>query len=552
MAIIKKSALFLLAVVACVGTANADRSMQPIAGDPIETNSGRISGTMIGNDVRAYLGIPYATPPVGNLRWAAPKPNSWTGIYNADHKGSECMQVLRPHNINHYFGEESVSEDCLYLNLWSPKSASASSKLPVIVFIHGGGFTIGSSAMPIYDGEAMARAGAVFVNLNYRVGALGFMAHPELSAERGGHSGNYGLMDQNLALQWVHDNIARFGGDPDKVLIMGQSAGAGSVIAQLFNPQAKGLFRAAVMSSGCNFTSDGTALANAEKTGLQIQERLHAGSLDDMRQIAADRILALQSENQLGLKVDGIRLSGPVIDGAIYPAKRSDLMAKGAVNAVPLIASFNANDISFGFEKLLMAKTIAEYQAAATDLYGADAKTFLALYPAKSDGEVQSVARLAATEGGLELNARVCGQMAAAQGIKTYINEYSRVHPYTPGVKIADQNIATVGAYHTADIPYWFGTQDAFNRLRQTRNWTAWDRTLSAQMMAALIHFADTGNPDTKAMPWAAWNPKMESKIDFGDSVKTIPLATKRLDWMAAHRPASQPITLPRAANPRD
>ncbi|MDB5722286.1 MAG: hypothetical protein JWP15_2904, partial [Alphaproteobacteria bacterium] len=214
----------LLLAALALGAA-APHGMVPIASDPVKTESGLVAGTRLNSGVRAYLGIPYAQPPVGALRWAAPAPIHWSGIWNADRLGPECIQVLRPHDINHYFGEEPTSENCLYLNLWAPAAARPGARLPVIVFLYGGGFTIGSSGMPNYGGEPAARAGAIFVSFNYRVGALGFMAHPELSREQGGHSGNYGLMDQNAALRWVHSNIARFGGDPSKVLIVGQSAG---------------------------------------------------------------------------------------------------------------------------------------------------------------------------------------------------------------------------------------------------------------------------------------------------------------------------------------
>jgi para-nitrobenzyl esterase len=541
----------LLGASALMGMAPADRSMTPIAGDPVATASGRIAGTQLDSGVRAYLGIPFAAPPVGPLRWAPPQPANWKGVWNADRKGPECIQVLRPHDINHYFGEEPSSEDCLYMNLWTPVQATPESKLPVIVFLYGGGFTIGSSGMANYDGEAMAKAGAVFINFNYRVGAFGFLAHPELTREQGGHSGNYGIMDQTLALRWIRENVARFGGDPDKVLIMGQSAGAGSVIAQIFSPQAKGLFRAAVMSSGCNFRGDGPSLADAEKVGLQLQERLKVTSLAALRQIPADRILATQSENQLGVRVEGVRVGGPIVDGYVLPAPKATMLAAGTFNQVPIIASYNANDLSFGLEPILTAKTIAEFQAGARKLYGADADAFLKFYPVKSDAEVPAVARVAATEAGLQSSARFCAKAQAAVGQPAYIDEYTRVHPYVPGVRIADQDTATVGAYHTADIPYWFGTQDKYNWQRPTRNWTAWDRTLSQQMMGALIAFASTGNPSTPAMPWPAWKPGDERKIVFGDQVSLVKLDPKRQDWLMAHNVAAQPAP-PRSGSPRD
>jgi len=316
------------------------------------TDSGRLAGTQLASGVRAYLGVPFAAPPTGDLRWAAPQPLTWAGVMPANRKGAACIQVLRPHDINHYFGEEATSEDCLYMNLWSPAAATGSSKLPVIVFIYGGGFTIGSSGMANYDGEGVAKAGAVFVNFNYRVGAMGFMAHPELTAEQGGHSGNYGLMDQIAALKWVRANIAKFGGDPDKVLIMGQSAGASSVMAHIFSPQSKGLFRAAVMSSGCNYRQEGQTLAEAEKAGLAMQERVKATSLAALRNVPADRILAAQSETQLGLSVSGVRIGGPIVDGYVLPTTKAAALAAGNINRVPIIANYNANDISFGFEPL--------------------------------------------------------------------------------------------------------------------------------------------------------------------------------------------------------
>jgi para-nitrobenzyl esterase len=529
-----------------------DRSINPIMGDPISTTSGRVAGTQLASGVRAYLGIPFAAPPTGDLRWAAPQPLEWSGVLPANRKGAACIQVLRPHDINHYFGEEATSEDCLYLNLWSPATATPASRLPVIVFIYGGGFTIGSSGMANYDGEAVANAGAVFVNFNYRVGAMGFMAHPELTAEQGGHSGNYGLMDQIAALKWVRVNIAKFGGDPDKVLIMGQSAGASSVIAHIFSPHSKGLFRAAVMSSGCNYKADGQTLAQAEKTGLAMQERVKATSLGALRNVAADRILAAQSENQLGLSVSGVRISGPIIDGFVLPTTRAAALAAGRINRVPIIASYNSNDLGFGFEPLLAARTAADYAAAATRLWGSAAHELQKLYPVKSDADVTSTARRAATEAGLESNARTCAQAQAKLGARAWIDEYARVHPYVPDVRLADQNIATVGAYHTADIPYFLGTQDAYNMFRPTRSWTPWDRELSAKMMGSLIAMAATGSPDTPAMHWPEWTPISESKLVFGDRIKTVKLQRDRHEWLAAHPAATMPVVRPRGANPID
>jgi len=542
----------LAAIVMAAGALHAaDKSMQPIASDPVATTSGRVAGTALASGVKAYLGVPFAQAPVGDLRWAPPKPSQWSGTFNADRKGAACIQVLRPHDINHYFGEEATGEDCLTLNMWAPAAAKAGDKLPVVVFIYGGGFTIGSSGMANYDGEQMAKAGAVFVNFNYRVGALGFLAHPELTKEQGGASGNYGLMDQTLALQWVHDNIAKFGGDPAKVVIMGQSAGAGSVASQVLAPAARGLFRAAVMSSGCNLRGAKPTLADAQKIGLAMQEKLGTKSLAEMRQIPADRILAAQSETQLGLSVSGVRINGPIVDGRVLPKQATDAVASGDFAKVPMIASFNEDDMAFGFEPLTSAKTVADYQAGAAKLFGADAPAFLKLYPVKTDADIRATARRAAQDANLAASARACAVDTASQGVPVFIDEYARRHPYIPGVKLADQDTATVGAYHTADIPYWFATQDAYNSIRPTRVWTEWDRTLSDRMKGALLALANTGSPDTPAMPWKAWSAKNDTLLWLGDKVEAVKINATGQAWIAAHKPAAA-NQMPRLSRPRD
>jgi para-nitrobenzyl esterase len=502
----------------------------PIA--PIQTEGGLIAGKVLPSGVRAWFGIPFAKAPTQDLRWKPPQPIRWTGVWNADRKMPECIQVLRPHDINHYFGEEPTSEDCLYMNIWAPASSNANSGLPVIVFIYGGGGTIGSSGMAIYGGETMAQRGAVFVNFNYRVGILGFMSHPALTKEQGGHSGNYAYLDQNAALKWIHDNIAKFGGDPSKVVIMGQSAGASSVVQQTFSPLSKGLFRGAVMSSGCNWGTPGTSLAEGEKTGLEIQKSMKAATLEDMRNVPADRILAMQAENQVGVSVQGFRTGG-VIDGYFMPKSQMEILKAHEINDVPIIASFNHDESQ---NPLFQAKTIAQYKEIATQMFGHDAPAFLALYAAANDSSILEQAGKAARASGLEANARNCAVLANEYNkSKAYIVTYSRKHPYVPGVKIADQDIATIGAYHTADIPYWFGTQDVFNMFRKEREWTPLDRKLSEQMSAMLIAFANTGDPSIKDVKWSAWSPANEVKIEITDRIATVPLDVRGIEWLKAH-----------------
>jgi para-nitrobenzyl esterase len=540
-------ASILAASLAGVAGMAAVRGTQPIASDPVRTESGSIAGIRIEKGVRAYLGIPFAAPPTGDLRWAPPRPVSWTGVLHADRTGPECIQVLRPHNINHYFGEEATSEDCLTMNIWAPAAISGA-KLPVVVFIYGGGFTIGSSGMPNYGGPAVARRGALFVNFNYRVGAFGFMAHPELTREQGGHSGNYGLMDQIAALRWIQANIARFGGDPAKVTIIGQSAGALSVVSLIFSPQAKGLFRSAAMTSWCNYHDDMPTLADAETTGLAVQKRLKADSLAAMRSIPADRILAIQSESQLGANVQGIRIGGPIVDGFLLPGQKPVLLAAGRLNRLPIIASSNTDDIDIGMSPFGRVAALDQYRATARQVFGADGDAFLRLFPAASDAQAKTMARAVAHESGFLLASRRCARDQAAIGEKAFVDEFSRKHPYAPGVRFADQDPATVGAYHTGDIPYWLGTLDAYNSLRRTRDWTAYDRTLSARMVNDLIEFAKRGRPGSD---WPAWSANSEEEMVFGDTIAVTPLDKIRLDWLEAH-PISREALPPRPSSPRD
>ena len=537
-----------LVMAAAVGPMMAQTVETPVA--PIRIEGGLIAGKVLPSGVKAWLGVPYAAPPVGELRWKPPQPMTWKGVWDADRLMPECMQVLRPHGINHYFGEEATSENCLYLNVWAPAHAEDGAKLPVIVFIYGGGYTIGSSGMAPYSGEEIAKHGAVFVNLNYRVGILGFMAHPELTKEQGGHSGDYAFLDQNAALKWVQANIAKFGGDPAKVLLMGQSAGAMSVTQQIFSPLSKGLFRAAVMSSGCIWSSKGLSvggfsgtLQTGEATGLQIQKLLGAVNLEEMRQAPADRILSLQSEFQIGLNNPGVR-AVPIIDGYFMPKTIPEILKAHEDNDVPIIASSTNDDFDSASSALTQATTVAEYKAIAEKMYGDNATEFLKLYPVSSDADVWATSRRAVQDAALQENSRDCADLKTKYDTTAaYIDLFSRKHPYAPGVKIADQNTATIGAYHTSDIPYWFGTLEAYNSVRPTRVWTDWDRKLADDMMGSLIAFANTGSPSTPAVEWPAWSATREERVGLGNTIQIEKLNTTGMDWLAAHPAKPVPRT---------
>jgi para-nitrobenzyl esterase len=293
------------------------------------------------------------------------------------------------------------------------------------------------------------------------------------------------------------------------------------------------------MSSACNFTSDAMPLIDAEKVGLDVQKRLGAASLDDMRQVPADKILALQAESQVGVSVQGVR-APPVIDGYFTTGTKQSVLQAHAFNDVPIIASSNHEDLNVS-NPLLRAKTAAEYKAIAGQMYGVNAEAFLKLYPAATDADVPAVANKAARESGLETASRNCAKLQAQYNRSpAYIDLYSHVHPYAPGVKIADQDTATAGAYHTADMPYWFDTLDHYNMFRTTRVPQAWDRTLIDRMSGSLIAFAETGSPATADVKWPAWTAANEQKIEFGDSITVVKLDPQRMDWLAAH--PAQPL----------
>jgi para-nitrobenzyl esterase len=375
--------------------------------------------------------------------------------------------------------------------------------------------------------------------MNYRVGALGFMAHPELTKEQGGHSGNYGYLDQNAALRWIHDNIEGFGGDPSKVIITGQSFGAGSVAAQLFSPLSKGLFRGAAMWSACNFNTSGPDLATAEKVGLDLQKRLGAPDLKKMRTVPADRILAQQAESQVGASVQGVR-TPPLIDGYFTVAEREVLLSTHSMNDVPILVGSNGDDLDSNQSPLTRARTVAEFSSIARQMYGADADAFLRLFPVKTDADVPAAAHAAARENGMLKASRSCAQgQAKYNKSAAYITLFTHKHPYAPGVVLADQNPETIGAYHTADVPYWFGAFDAFNLFRPTRVWLDYDRSLSRAMLQSLIAFARAGSPDMPQLKWSAWSGKDERYLVLGDEIRVEKIQAARMDWLAAHSPSA-------------
>lgn len=483
---------------------------EPIA--PIETGSGLVAGKVLESGVRAWFGVPFAQSPVRELRWREPQPIHWDGVYNADRFAPMCMQSMRGSAINHYFGHEGISEDCLYLNIWAPPRSEAGDDLPVVVWIYGGGFGVGSAAMRMYGGESLAQKGAVYVSISYRVGALGFMAHPELTAESPHHaSGNYGLLDQVAGLQWIHDNIAKFGGDPDRVTIMGQSAGSMSVSALQASPLTKGLVHGVVGMSFSAFDRFTTPLEEGEKSGLELQQALGAESLTAMRNIAADRILAERS-GRFGL--------GPIRDGYFMPKTMAETFAAGEQHDVPVMFGFTRDE---GFSPIARAQSLDEYRDLIGQAYRDKADELLQLYPAANDTQARRAARDIARDSTLGTSMWAWAEAQYEYGKQpAYVFMFSRVHPYTPGVVIENHDPATVGAYHTADVPYWLQTLDSLNLFRQTRTYTDYDRELADLMSDAIMNFAKSGDPSSDVLQWPAFSPDNARIVEFGRSMDAL------------------------------
>ena len=505
----------------------------PIRGDPIVAESGTIAGTELASGVRAYLGVPFAAPPVRELRWRAPQPlAAWEGTFHADRTAPECIQTLRQHDINHYFGEEATSEDCLYLNIWAPPRSGDAPPIPVIVWIYGGGFTIGSASMANYSGERLAGKGVVYVALAYRVGALGFLAHPDLSAESPHRaSGNYGFLDQIAALQWIRRNIEQFGGDPRNVTIMGQSAGSASVAVLQASPLARGLFHRAVGMSGSVLGTNmprARPLSEGEEWGRELQAILKAPTLESMRQLPADRILAVQGTTGR---------YGPLVDGWLLPEDPGAIFQAAKQNDVPIMIGYTRDE---GFSPFNQVVTLSDYRQQAK-AYGEHAPDLLRLYPADSDAQARRAALDIGRDATLGLQMRSWARAQARSGkAPAYLYLFSRVHPYVPGVKFSDHDPATVGAYHTADVPYWLQTLDSLNLFRVTREWTPYDRELAQRMSDAIVSFARTGVPTIGGgVDWPAYRSEDERLVELGDSVRVIPLPNSaKMDFLAQHGPA--------------
>lgn len=449
--------------------------------------NGTLEGTST-EGIRSFKGIPFAQPPVGELRWRPPQPpRDWNGVRKADKFGPRAMQ--RPIFGDMIFRSDGMSEDCLYLNVWTP-ARSAKAKLPVLVYFFGGGFVAGDGSEGRYDGESMARKGIVTVTVNYRLGVFGFFAHPELTKESPHHaSGNYGLLDQQAALEWVRRNIAAFGGNPKRVTIAGESAGSISVSAQMASPLSKGLIAGAIGESGSILGAlSAVPLAEAEQSGVKFAAGLNLGdapSLAALRAIPATQLLEATAK-------PGLPWFRPTIDDYFLPKSPWEIYAAGEQAHVPLLAGSNSEESGAGAILGQEKPTVENYRKALQRLYPGQADQVFKFYPASNEAEVLEAARNLASDRFIGYSSWKWIDLAAKTGRKpTYYYLYTHPRP------------KAAGAVHSAEIEYAMGNL----RYNKVYAWTPDDYKVSQTLQDYFANFVKSGNPNGRSLP--KW-PKFE------------------------------------------
>jgi len=476
----------------------------------VKVDGGLISGT-VADGIRSFKGVPFAAPPVGDLRWKAPQPViAWQGVRAADSFGAECPQSPYAAGSMYFSPPQKQSEDCLFLNVWT--AGNQGEKRPVMVWIHGGAWTRGSGSIPAYDGTAFAKKGVVLITVNYRLGPLGFLAHSELTAESPNHSsGNYGVLDQIAALKWVQKNIAAFGGDPTKVTIFGESAGSWSVNALIASPLAKGLFRGAIGESGGVF-QPGTFLKenregrpSAEIIGAAFAKATGANSIKEFRAVSVEKIVDIFNNDPQGRRFQ----TQTAVDGWVLPDEVRNIFAQGKQNDVNVIVGSNANEMTSLVAEALVPKKMEDYRKRVEAQYGQNIKEFDAAYPVHNDEEIRDVYLGSFRDSIFTWQMRTWARMTSTGHSKAYLYFFSHAPP--------NRNRKMLGAYHASEIAYVFNNLNRQNEMLQDM-----DFKLADMMNSYWVDFATTGDPNGKGLPkWPAYDRDAENYIDFGDTVQS-------------------------------
>lgn len=450
----------------------------------VRTRQGNVHGKMINDGkTRAFLGIPFAAPPVGDLRWKAPQPPTrWSGVRDATSYAARCAQW--PIWADYIFQDAGPSEDCLYLDVYTPAQARPAHSLPVMVWIHGGAYVAGGSSEPRYSNSPLVDRGVVLVNINYRMGVFGFLASEDLRREGGGAAGNYGLLDMVAALQWVQADIARFGGDPSNVTIFGESAGSFAVSTLMASPLAQGLFQKVIGESGAPFggvLSVDPVEVRAHRDQAWV-DSLGVKSLAELRSLSTSQLIdAARKKGTIGFT--------PVIDGRLLTEAVPKTYAAGKQAHVPLLAGWNRDERAGTLSKDMTAE---KWKAFASEHYGAQADEFLAAFPGKTDAEAVASADAYTTDQFIAFGTWLWIEAQAKTGAVP-VYRYHFELPAPP----SEMHPEGKYAWHSDDLEYVFGTLD----VRRGSVWRPEDRKLTEEMMDYWTNFAKTGDPNGPGLP---------------------------------------------------
>jgi para-nitrobenzyl esterase len=502
--IYKSSLIRLLLVCISTGFAHAQAPAPKV-----KTAQGEAVGKWIHDGKeKGFFGLPYAAPPVGDLRWKAPEPpRAWSGVRDATKFGNRCEQW----HIwdDYFFTDDGPSEDCLFLNVYAPAAVKQGSKLAVMVWVHGGGFQAGASSEPRFTNPALVAKGVIVVTLNYRLNVFGFLASEDLVKEQGGHAGNYGMMDIVAALRWVKANIGVFGGDENNVTIFGESAGSFAVSALTVAPSARGLFHKVIGESGAAFFGSAVRMSASDERAKRDQAfvtSVGAANLAELRAMPADRILAAAQKQRGGGSV--------VADGFFFPEDPSVAYAAGRQAHVPSIIGWNRDERTDTLSKDMTAE---KWRAYAKEHYGAKADDFLAAFPANNDEQAVRSADDFTTAGFIATGAWTWAEGQSKTGrAPVYRYRFDRPGPQDP--------LHPTGkyAFHSTELEYVFGTLD----VRHGATWQPADRKLSEEVITYWTNFARTGNPNGNGLPdWPRYD-QGKMVIHFDDPITVTPDST--------------------------
>jgi para-nitrobenzyl esterase len=529
----------------------------------VRIESGALVGTLEEGGLRAFRGIPYAAAPVGVRRWQPPHPvESWAVQRPAGRFGPRCVQANRAPNSVNYFGSEPQSEDCLYLNVWTG-ARDASDGLPVLVWLHGGAFELGSGALPLFDGVGLAQQGIIVVTVNYRLGRLGFLAHPALSAESAaGSSGNYGLMDQISALQWVQTNIRAFGGNPQAVTLAGQSVGAMSANALMTAPRARGLFHRVALHSGATMgpvgqtAGTGDAMQDldaAERSGAAFAAALGAESADDLRalpawQLQVARLDGSTSPTPAPRHPGNFDTSWMIVDGELLPSSVAETFRAGRQLAIPMLTGSTKDDWSV--MPPLWADTPDGFATQARTAFADRYDQFTRSFPMDDHrSSAERVGRQIVGYRNFIWQNFAAAHAHAKSGRSAWHYRFEHAPPIPLDRHYVENEATELGAFHASELYYLFGTMSS-----RSWAWTEDDRALSLLMMQYWVRFVYSGDPNGSGDPswprFSASDPMTMRLSPFPRSEPTPELDRLQFfdaDFAARERADARPASLPAA-----